>query len=137
MARMPDMKVEAAEKARSACPMVPCWMGFGLLAPGFVRERPALPVSDLAFELGGIGCRDSLLVREAPTSKEQGLKPSKGPAESGYCLAKYTLGLCVMISVGLYYYYRAPKSATSIGVLGGQCRSGWLASASRRQPQRG
>ena len=74
MARMPDMKVEAAEKARSAWPMVPCWMGFGLLAPGFVRVRPALPASDLAFELGGIGCREV---------GKQGQMRSEGPAESG------------------------------------------------------
>lgn len=80
MAKMPDMKVEAAEKARSAWPMVPCWIGLGLLAPGFARFRPALPASDLAFELGGIECREA---------SKQGQKPSKGPAESGYCLELY------------------------------------------------
>jgi hypothetical protein len=125
MARMPDMKVDAAEKARSAWPMVPCWMGLGLFAPGFARLRPALPVSDLAFELGGIGCREA--------SSKQGqsrwrVRPSRATAWN------YTLGLCVMISVVLYY--RTLWTATSIGVLGAVQCSGSLASASSRQPRR-
>lgn len=54
MAMMPDTKVDMAEKARSAWPIPPCWMGLGLLTPDFVRLRPALPASDLVVELLGI-----------------------------------------------------------------------------------
>jgi hypothetical protein len=100
------MKVDAAEKARSAWPMVPCWMGLGLLAPGFARLRPALPVSDLAFELGGIGCREA----SSRGRRRWRVRPSRATAWD------YTLGLCVMISVVLYYC--TLWSATSIGVLG-------------------
>ena len=41
MAIIPDRNVDAAEKARSACPMPPCWIGFGLLSPPDCRLTPA------------------------------------------------------------------------------------------------
>jgi len=64
-------------------------------------------VSDLAFELGGIGCREA----SSRGRSRWRVRPSRATAWN------YTLGLCVMISVVLYYY-RILWSATSIGVLG-------------------
>lgn len=42
---MPDRNVEAALKARSAWPIFPCLIGFGLLTPDFVKLRPARSLS--------------------------------------------------------------------------------------------
>jgi hypothetical protein len=49
----PERNVDAALKARSACPMPPCCIGLGLLTPDFVRLRPARSLSltiDGAFD---------------------------------------------------------------------------------------
>ena len=46
IAMIPDKNVEAALNARSAWPIPPCWIGFGLLTPDFVKLRPARPPFD-------------------------------------------------------------------------------------------
>lgn len=45
MAMTPERKVDAALNARSACPILPCWIGFGLFLPDFVNIRPARSLS--------------------------------------------------------------------------------------------
>ena len=42
MAIIPERNVDAALKVRSACPILPCWIGFGLSLPDFVSSKPAL-----------------------------------------------------------------------------------------------
>lgn len=45
MAMTPERKVDAALNARSAWPILPCWIGLGLFGPGLVKFKPALSLS--------------------------------------------------------------------------------------------